>query len=147
MTDAKLPISQIPLLTQTERHQTLFEWNETGRDFPQECIHQLFEAQVERTPGATAVVFEDEELSYEELNRRANQLARFLLARGVKAESTIGVFMERSIELVVAVLGILKAGGAYVPLESCITAASLSFSARMRRVFGRHTENLPLVCP
>ncbi|MCA1567661.1 MAG: amino acid adenylation domain-containing protein [Acidobacteria bacterium] len=134
VTDAKLPISQIPLLTQTERHQTLFEWNETRRDFPQECIHQLFEAQVERTPGATAVVFEDEELSYVELNRRANQLARFLLARGVTAESTVGVFMERSVELVVAVLGILKAGGAYVPLDLGLPPQRLSFMLEDARV-------------
>ena len=127
VSDAKLPISQIPLLTQTERHQTLFEWNETHRDFKHECVHQLFETQVERTPDAAAVVFEDEQLSYEELNRRANQLARFLSARGVKAESTIGVFMERSVEMVVAVLGILKAGGAFVPLDLALPPQRLSF--------------------
>jgi amino acid adenylation domain-containing protein len=132
--DATLPISQIPLLTRTERHRTLFEWNETQRDFESECVHQLFEAQVERTPGAIAVVFEDEQLSYRELNWRANQLARFLLARGVKAESTIGVFMERSVEMVVAVLGILKAGGAYVPLDLALPPQRLSFMLKDARV-------------
>jgi amino acid adenylation domain-containing protein len=126
-TGAKLPISQLPLLAQTERRQILFGWNETGRDFTPECIHRLFETQVERTPGATAVVFEDEQLSYEELNRRANQLTRYLAAREVRAESTVGVFMERSVDLVVAVIGILKAGGAYVPLDLALPAQRLSF--------------------
>jgi amino acid adenylation domain-containing protein len=122
-----LPISRIPLLTQIERQQILSGWNETRRDFRQECVHRLFEAQVERTPGATAVVFEDERLSYEELNQRANQLARFLVARGVRAESTVGVFMAGSVEMLVAVLGILKAGGAYVPLDPALPPQRLSF--------------------
>ncbi|HEX8129403.1 MAG TPA: amino acid adenylation domain-containing protein, partial [Pyrinomonadaceae bacterium] len=134
VSDAKLPISQIPLLTQTERHQILFEWNETHRDFKPECVQQLFEAQVERTPGATAVVFADEELSYEELNRRANQLARFLLARGARAESNIGVFLERSVEMLAAVLGILKAGGAFVPLDLGLPSQRLSFMLKDARV-------------
>jgi amino acid adenylation domain-containing protein len=122
----KLPISRIPLLTRIEREQILSEWNETRRDFTQACVHQLFEMQVERTPGATAVVYEDGRLSYEELNARANQLARFLVARGVGAETTVGVFMERSVEMLAVVLGILKAGGAYVPLDPALPAQRLS---------------------
>jgi amino acid adenylation domain-containing protein len=134
VSDPELPISQIPLLTRTERHQTLFEWNETHRDFQHKCVHQLFETQVECTPDAAAVVFADEQVSYEELNRRANQLARFLSARGVKAESPIGVFMERSVEMVVAVLGILKAGGAFVPLDLALPTQRLSFMLKDARV-------------
>ncbi|MFL9458777.1 amino acid adenylation domain-containing protein [Tolypothrix bouteillei VB521301_2] len=111
-------ISQLPLLTASEQHQLLVEWNETSVDYPHDkCIHQLFEEQVERTPEAIAVVYENQQLTYGELNCRANQLARYLQSLGVGAGVLVGICVERSIEMIVGLLGILKAGGAYVPLE------------------------------
>jgi amino acid adenylation domain-containing protein len=111
-------LSELPLLTEAERHQLLVEWNATQQDYPRDrCIHELFETQVARTPEAIAVVFEDQRLTYGELNRRANQLAHHLRALGVGPETLVGVCLERSPELVVGLLGVLKAGGAYVPLE------------------------------
>jgi amino acid adenylation domain-containing protein len=106
------------LMTQAEQHQLLVEWNDTKRDYPEDkCVHQLFEEQVERTPDAAAVVFESQKLTYRELNQRANQLAHYLIRLGVEPEQLVGIFMARSLEMVVAVLGILKAGAAYVPLD------------------------------
>jgi amino acid adenylation domain-containing protein/FkbM family methyltransferase len=111
-------LSDLPLLTDAERHQLLVEWNDTRRDYPGEkCIHELFEEQVERTPDATAVVFAERQMSYRELNRRANQLAHYLIRQGVGPEVLVGLFVERSLAMVVGLLGILKAGGAYVPLD------------------------------
>src|SRR5437667_5549478 len=110
--------STLPLLTETEEKQLFLEWNDTSRDYPKNlCIHQLFEVQVENTPNAVAVMFEGESLTYSELNERANRLAHYLRSLGVSAESLVAICMERSIEMVVAVLGVLKAGGAYVPLD------------------------------
>jgi amino acid adenylation domain-containing protein len=112
------PISTLPLLTEAEKHQLLVEWNDTAADYPTDyCIHELFEAQVERTPDAIAVQFEGKQLTYRELNSRANQLARYLRALGVGPEKLVGICVERSLEMVVGLLGILKAGGAYVPLD------------------------------
>ncbi|MDT7543399.1 MAG: hypothetical protein QOE33_3303, partial [Acidobacteriota bacterium] len=111
-------LASLPMLSAQERHMLLVEWNETARSYPhQQCVHELFEEQAARTPDAVAVVFRDERLTYAELNARANQLARYLRGEGVGPESLVGVLMERSINLVVALLGILKAGGAYVPLD------------------------------
>jgi len=111
-------VSDLPLLTETERYQLLVGWNDTQRDYPKDrCVHELFEEQVERTPQATAVMFEEERLSYRELNRRANQLAHRLQALGVGPGVLAGICMERSVEMVVGLLGILKAGGAYVPVD------------------------------
>ncbi len=118
-------LKELSLLTAAQQYQLLVEWNqecrrqeaegtETGLDL---CIHQLFEAQVERTPDAVAVVFEDQQLSYYELNARANQLAHYLQSVGVKPEVLVGLCVERSLEMVVGLLGILKAGGAYLPLD------------------------------
>src|SRR3990172_6881802 len=121
-------ISDLPLLTEAERQQLLVEWNDTKRDYPQDkCIHELFEAQVERTPEAIAVVFEDQQLTYSELNARANQLAHYLRALGVGPEVLVGICMERSLEMVVGLLGILKAGGAYVPLDLTYPKERLAF--------------------
>src|SRR6266542_2522442 len=107
------PIAALPLLTAAEQQQ-LVEWNNTTADYPSEkCIHQLFEEQVARTPAAVAVVCEEQALTYRELNRRANQLAHYLQALGVGAEVLVGICVERSIEMVVGILGILKAGAAY----------------------------------
>ncbi len=116
-------LSSLPLLPESERTLMLDTWNATAVDFPrEETIHAAFEAQVARTPEATALVFEDQQLSYNELNARANALARHLQAQGVKPGSHVGVYLRRSMDLVVATLGILKAGGAYVPLDPAYPA-------------------------
>jgi amino acid adenylation domain-containing protein/FkbM family methyltransferase len=126
--DSTRRISDLPLFTEAERHQLLMEWNGTARDYPHDqCLHQLFEAQVERTPDTVAVVFEDEQLTYRDLNRRANQLAHHLRALGVGPEVLVGICMERSLEIIVGILGILKAGGAYVPLEPTYPKERLAF--------------------
>jgi amino acid adenylation domain-containing protein len=113
----EMRLHELPFLTTGEKHQLLVEWNQTQLEFPQRCIHQLFEAQVEKTPDAVAVVFADQSLTYQQLNQRANQLARYLQKLGVGAEVPVCICVDRSIEMVVGLLGILKAGGAYVPLD------------------------------
>ncbi|HEY7122624.1 MAG TPA: amino acid adenylation domain-containing protein [Ktedonobacterales bacterium] len=119
-------ISELPLLTQAERQQLLVEWNATETASPQEhCLHQLFETQVERTPDALAVVFGEAYLSYRELNRKANQLAHHLKHQGVRPGVLVGLCVERSLEMVIGLLGILKAGGAYVPLDPTYPAERL----------------------
>ena len=111
-------VADLPILTSTEEHQLLVEWNDTQADYPQDrCIHQLFEEQVERTPKAIAVIFEDQQLTYRELNSRANQLAHYLQSLGLNPEVLVGICVERSIKMVVGLLAILKAGGAYVPID------------------------------
>ena len=121
-------ISQLPLLTETERHQLLVEWNNTEADYPfDNCIHQLFEEQVERTPDVVAVVFEQEQLTYQELNARANQLAHYLQTLGVKPEVLVGICVERSLEMIVGILGILKAGGAYVPIDPAYPSERIAY--------------------
>jgi len=113
-------LSRLSLLTSAERHQLLREWNDTRINYPHRasCLHHLFELQAERTPLAVAVVGEDEELTYDELNRRANRLAHYLQELGVGPEIRVALFVEPSIEMFVCLLGVLKAGGAYVPLDS-----------------------------
>ncbi len=121
-------ISQLPLLTELEQQQLLVDWNDTQSDYSQDkSIHQLFEEQVKRTPDAVAVVFEDQQLTYQQLNSRANQLAHYLRSVGVGADVLVGLCVERSIEMVVGLLGILKAGGAYVPLDPEYPQDRLSF--------------------
>ena len=121
-------ISQLPLLTEVEQHQLLVEWNDTQVDYPQDlCIYQLFEEQVQRTPDAVAVIFENQQLTYYQLNCRANQLAHYLKSLGVSADVLVGICVERSIEMVVGLLGILKASGAYVPLDPDYPQQRLSF--------------------
>ncbi|MBG1264975.1 non-ribosomal peptide synthetase, partial [Nostoc sp. WHI] len=121
-------VALLPLLTQRDRHQLLVEWNDTQADYPQnKCIHQLFEEQVERTPDAVAVVFENEQLTYHQLNCRANQLAHYLRSLGVGADVLVGLCVERSLLTVIGLLGILKAGGAYVPLDPEYPSDRLSF--------------------
>ncbi|MBE9065558.1 amino acid adenylation domain-containing protein [Leptolyngbya cf. ectocarpi LEGE 11479] len=121
-------LGEIPLLTAAERHQLLVQWNDTTFDIPQDkCIHQLFEAQARKTPSAIAVAFEDEQLSYGQLEARANQLAHRLRELGVEPEVLVGLCVERSIHLVVGMLGILKAGGVYVPLDSTYPSERLSY--------------------
>ena len=121
-------IKKSNILTEEERRLLLVEWNDTTRDYPQgECLHQEFESQVERAPNAVAVTCGDRRLTYGELNRRANQVARDLRQRGVGPEVLVGLYMERSLEMMVAILGILKAGGAYVPLDPAYPRERLAF--------------------
>ncbi|MGH8059478.1 MAG: condensation domain-containing protein, partial [Candidatus Entotheonellia bacterium] len=121
-------LADLPLLTDAERQQVLREWNTAHAVYPSEaCLHHLFEAQVERSPDAIAAVGEDECLSYRELNARANQVAHRLRALGIGPESLVGLSMERSLEMVVGLLGILKAGGAYVPLDPTYPQERLAF--------------------
>ena len=122
------PVSAIGLLTDGEVHQLLHEWNDTATDYARNaCIHQLFEEQVARTPNAVALAFEDVELTYQELNARANQMAHHLVQLGVGPETRVGVYMARSIDMVVGLLGILKAGGAYIPLDPTYPADRVAF--------------------
>src|SRR5262249_8504002 len=121
-------IADLPLLTEPQRHQLLVEWNDTARQYPVDRrVHQLFADQVERTPEAKAVVFEDQQLTYRELNARSNQLAHYLRTMGVGPETVVGVCLDRSLEMVVGLLGILKAGGAYVPLDPEYPPGRLTF--------------------
>ncbi len=122
------PIERSPLLTEPERRQLLEEWSGRAVEYPRDtCIHQLFEAQVERAPHAVAVVFGEERLSYRELNRRANQLAHHLQRLGVGPEVPVAICMERSLEMVIGLLAILKAGGVYVPLDPQYPKERLTF--------------------
>ncbi len=121
-------ISQLPILSEAERHKILVEWNNTAARYPDDkCIHELFEEQVNKTPDAIAAELYREvnsslpktksQLTYSQLNKRANQLAHYLRSQGVGPEILVGIYMKRSLEMVVALLGILKAGGAYIPLD------------------------------
>ncbi|MCB8783758.1 non-ribosomal peptide synthetase [Planktothrix agardhii] len=123
------PIGTLSLLTERERHQLLVEWNDTDTAYPdKKCIHQLFEEQVERTPDAVAVVFENESLTYGELNNRANQLAHYLCQNyQIKPDTLVGICVERSLEMIIGILGILKAGAAYLPLDPEYPQERLSF--------------------
>ena len=111
------PVSRLPLLNEAERRQLLIEWNQTAADYPNACLHELFEAQAARTPERAALRCGEHLLSYRELNQRANQLAHHLRAQGVGPDALVGLCVERSAEMIVALLAILKAGGAYVPLN------------------------------
>ncbi|HEX9936857.1 MAG TPA: amino acid adenylation domain-containing protein, partial [Longimicrobium sp.] len=127
--DADVRLSQLDLLGEAERALVLEEWNPTGAGYPADlCIHQLFETQADRTPGAVAVVYDGAALSYAELNTRANQLAHYLRRRGVGPEVRVGICLERSLEMVVGILAVLKAGGAYVPLDPAYPADRLAFT-------------------
>ncbi|MEH2191209.1 MAG: condensation domain-containing protein [Nostoc sp.] len=121
-------VSDLLILSEAERKLLLFEWNNTQVEYPQDhCIHQLFESVVERTPDAVAVVFKNEQLTYRELNQQANQLAHYLQKQGVGPEVLVGICMERSVKMLVGILGILKAGGAYVPLDPTYPQERLAF--------------------
>ncbi|MDV2992202.1 MAG: Linear gramicidin synthase subunit D [Chroococcidiopsis sp. SAG 2025] len=123
----EIAIAQLEILSQRERQQLLL-LNQTQIDYPfDKCIHQLFEAQVERSPDKIAVVFEDRQLTYVQLNAEANQLARYLQQLGVKPEVLVGLYLERSLLTLVGLLGILKAGGAYLPLDPALPAENLTF--------------------
>ncbi|HYG35059.1 MAG TPA: amino acid adenylation domain-containing protein, partial [Clostridia bacterium] len=121
-------LSELPLLTAAERHQLLVEWNNTATEYPHDkSIQELFEAQVERTPDATAVVFGSQAMTYRELNGRANQVANYLRQFGICPDVPVGLCMRRSGDMVVGLLAILKAGGAYVPLDSTYPKERVAF--------------------
>ncbi len=124
------PVGELRLLTEPERQSLLVEWNRTEAVHPPTCVHTLFEEQVRKTPDAVAVNFGQQSLTYSDLNRRANRLARHLAQQGVGHEALVGVYMERSLEMMVALLGVLKAGAAYVPLDPAYPKDRLTFIAQ-----------------
>ncbi|BAZ11500.1 amino acid adenylation domain-containing protein [Calothrix sp. NIES-4071] len=128
VTKPETAVRKLEILTVRERHQLLVEFNNTQTNYPQDkCIHQLFEQQVQQTPNNIAVVFENQDLTYAELNAKANQLASYLKRLGVGKEVLVGLCVERSLDIIIGLLGILKAGAAYLPLEPTLPKASLAF--------------------
>ena len=122
------PLSTLPILGEAERHKLVVRWNDTTRAYPRDTsVHELFERQVDRAPDTSALVFGDHVLTYAELDTRANQVAHRLRALGVGPDVLVGICVERSLEMVIGLLGILKAGGAYVPLDPAYPAARLAF--------------------
>ncbi|NFG32584.1 hypothetical protein FC788_19860, partial [Clostridium botulinum] len=116
--DIYIKIDEIEIIEEEEKNQILYEFNDTKVEYPKDkAIQELFEEQVEKTPNNIAVVFEDKKLTYRELNEKANSLARVLRDKGVKADSIVGIMVERSIEMIVGIMGILKSGGAYLPID------------------------------
>ncbi len=128
-------VADLPLLDATERQQLLLGWNNTTAPYPQHmCLHQLFEAQVARTPDAVAVRYQEQQLSYHALNERANQLAHYLQQQGIGTETRVGICVERSLEMLIGLLGILKAGAAYVPLDPSYPTERLAFMAANAKI-------------
>ncbi|TDX61138.1 amino acid adenylation domain-containing protein [Methylosinus sp. sav-2] len=147
------PIRALDILTAAERGELIFDWNDTSADFPRDlCVHELFEAQAQRTPDAVAAIFRDDALTYGELNARANRLARHLVGLGVGPEAIVGLCVERSLEMVVGLLGVLKAGGAYLPLDPDYPSERLAYmiadaSPRLVLTQQRLAERLPVGTP
>jgi amino acid adenylation domain-containing protein len=128
VSDDQQAIAKLALLSAAERQTVLYDWNATQVDYPkQRCVHELFEAQVAKTPNAIAAVYQEQQLSYSELNSRANQLAHHLRALGVLPDVLVGICVERGFDLIIGLLGILKAGGAYVPLDPNYPRERLEF--------------------
>jgi len=135
-------LSDLPLLTPAEENQILLQWNNTQSEYAQDkCLHQLFEVQVKRTPDEVAVVFGNQKLTYQQLNCRANQLAHYLRSLSVGADVLVGLCVERSLEMVVGLLGILKAGGAYVPLDPDYPKERLAYMLSDSQVSVLLTQN------
>jgi len=117
-TNPEQKVAELPLLTDSELKLVLEKFNDTDREFDDDkCIHELFEMRVATHPDAIAAVFEEEKLTYQQLNQRANQLAHYLIKVGVKPETVVGIYVDRSLDMLVSILGVLKAGGAYLPLD------------------------------
>ena len=128
LADDTQAVDRLPILPAAERHRVLYEWNDTKVAYPSDkCVHQLFEEQVLKSPEAAAVVFEDESLSYAELNCRSNQLAHYLRELGVRPDDRVAICVERGFAMIVALLAVLKAGGAYVPLDPAYPVERLRF--------------------
>jgi amino acid adenylation domain-containing protein len=144
------PVSRLRIMSDAERRQLSAQWNGPCAKYPKErCVHQLFEEQVDRVPSATAVVFENQQLTYRELNTRANQLAHYLLKCGIGPDVLVGLCVERSLDMVVGLLGILKAGGAYVPLDPAFPPERIFFMLQDANVSvlltqGKLAHNLPV---
>ncbi|MBU6399318.1 MAG: AMP-binding protein, partial [Verrucomicrobia bacterium] len=143
------PLPELPLLSPAERRQLLVDWNQTHADYPgPHTVHELFEQQAERTPAAVAVTFGEQDLTYDQLNRRANQLAHHLQRQGVGPDRLVGICAERSPELVIGLLAILKAGGAYVPLDPAYPKERLRFMLQDAQVCALLTQaHLATVVP
>ncbi|HAO13785.1 MAG TPA: non-ribosomal peptide synthetase [Planktothrix sp. UBA8407] len=119
VTNPQQQVGELPLLMEAEKQQLLVDWNQTESPYPKnKCIHQLFEEQVTKNPDAIAIIYEQESLSYQQLNQKANQLAHYLQSLGVKPDELVGICVERSPLFIIGILGILKAGAAYLPLDS-----------------------------
>src|SRR5581483_9378283 len=118
VSDPARRLSALPILPEAEQRRLLVEWNDTKRDYSRDtCVHELFEAQVEHTPDAVAVAFEDQRLTYRQLNDMANQLASALIEKGTGTGSYVPILMDRSVEVVIAMLAVMKAGAAFVPVD------------------------------
>src|SRR6185437_7648916 len=156
--DSWQPVESLPLLTSAEQRQMVTEWNATEAEYGRaRCVQELFEAQVQQRPEAAAVVFEDEVLSYGELNRRANQLAHYLRALGVGPDTRVAICVERGLEMIVGLLGVLKAGGAYVPLDPAYPQDRLQYmltdstplvlltQAHLQGLFAGFSQTLPVL--
>ncbi len=140
--DPQRRLADLPLLTQAEQHQLTATWNETRTDYlKNRCLHELFEAQVEQRPDAVTAIFKDATLTCEELNRRANQLAHYLQARGVRRGTVVGLCVERSLEMLVGLLGILKAGGTYLPLDPAYPKERLAYVLEDAKAFVLLTQS------
>jgi non-ribosomal peptide synthetase component F len=128
LADPDQPVGKLPILSEAERKELLVDWNATSVDYPKDrTIHQLVEEQTDCSPDAVAVIFENQQLTYRELNDRSNELANYLSLLGVSAETLVGIFVERSPDMVIGLLGILKAGGAYVPMDPTYPKERLAF--------------------
>lgn len=137
----KQTVATVPLLTEGEREQLLVSWNDTEVCYPQDqCVHQLFEKQVKKHPNAIALVLDGQQMTYQELNIRANKLAHYLLSLGLKAEALVGLCITRSFEMIIGLLGILKAGGGYIPIDPDYPKERLSFILEDSRVETLLTE-------
>ncbi len=127
--DPEKNLFELPMLPDAERRQLLHGWNDTAAEIPSKelCLHQLIEEQAARTPNQVALVFEQRKVTYGELNRRANQLANYLKGLGVGPDVPVGIYLQRSVEMVVGMLGVLKAGGAYVPIDPAYPSARIAW--------------------
>ncbi|MFY7822553.1 MAG: aeruginoside biosynthesis non-ribosomal peptide synthetase AerB [Planktothrix agardhii] len=128
VTNPQQKVGELPLLTDSEKQQILVEWNQTQVPYrDHQCIHQLFEEQVAKNPDAVAVIYEQESLTYQQLNQKANQLAHYLQSLGIKTEELVGICVERSPLMIIGLLGILKAGAAYLPLDPNYPSERLAY--------------------
>ncbi|MCJ8281281.1 MAG: condensation domain-containing protein, partial [Rivularia sp. ALOHA_DT_140] len=127
VTNPQQKVCELPLLTAAEKQQLLVDWNDTNYNYSTLCIHQLFEIQAQQTPDKIAVIFESQQFTYKQLNEKANQLANYLTSIGVKAETRVGICLERSEKMLLGLLGILKAGGTYIPLDPAFPQERLRF--------------------
>ncbi|MCW5584011.1 MAG: amino acid adenylation domain-containing protein [Gammaproteobacteria bacterium] len=156
--DPQKKLENYSFLSQQEKQTLLTDWNKTQRDFPQgACLHQLFEQQAERTPNNIALRYGTNQLTYRELNEKANRLAHYLIKQGVKPGTLVAICMERSLDLIVGMLGILKAGGAYVPLDSAYPKDRLMYILQdthtpillthqsLKEIF-QINENIKIIC-